>query len=68
MRLDVALVERGLARSRTHAASLISEGRVRVNATPAIKPSQRVGPADELGTDVEPWVSRAARKLLGALG
>ena len=29
-RLDAALAERGLARSRTHAATLIAEGFVRV--------------------------------------
>lgn len=67
MRLDVALVERGLARSRTHAAQLISEGRVTVNGLPARKASLRIGSDDELTAETEPWVSRAAHKLLGAL-
>ena len=31
MRLDLALVERGLARSRTHAARLIADGHVRLD-------------------------------------
>lgn len=67
MRLDVALVERGLARSRTHAAALIAEGRVSVNGAAAAKASLRVGYEDELVADAERWVSRAAHKLLGAL-
>lgn len=67
MRLDVALVERGIARSRTHAATLISEGRVRVNGRPAAKASLPVTEPDVVEADVEPWVSRAAHKLLGAL-
>ncbi|MDO5677897.1 MAG: TlyA family RNA methyltransferase [Propionibacteriaceae bacterium] len=67
MRLDVALVERGLARSRTHAASLIEEGRVTVDGVVATKAAQRVTPASHLEATVEPWVSRAAHKLLGAL-
>ena len=33
MRLDRALVARGLARSRTQAARLVAEGRVRVAGT-----------------------------------
>ena len=67
MRLDVALVERGLARSRTHAAQLIGEGRVTINDLPATKASLRVNPDDRLEAEAEPWVSRAAHKLLGAL-
>lgn len=67
MRLDLALVGRGLARSRTQAASLIAEGRVRVNGVTATKPSLAVDPADDLAADTERWVSRAAHKLIGAL-
>lgn len=67
MRLDVALVERGLARSRTHAGALIAEGRVTVNGRPATKAAHRVTVDDDLGADAERWVSRAAHKLLGAL-
>lgn len=67
MRLDLALVERGLARSRNHAATLITEGRVSVNGAVATKASLRVRPGDELRAEAEPWVSRAAHKLLGAL-
>ncbi|GAA4888879.1 TlyA family rRNA (cytidine-2'-O)-methyltransferase [Tessaracoccus lubricantis] len=67
MRLDVALVERGLARSRTHAATLIAEGRVAVNGATTTKASARIGTDDELTARAELWVSRAAHKLLGAL-
>ncbi|MCC2593182.1 TlyA family RNA methyltransferase [Tessaracoccus sp. OS52] len=67
MRLDVALVARGLARSRNQAARLIADGQVRVDGTVASKPSQPVTEASQLTATLEPWVSRAAHKLLGAL-
>lgn len=67
MRLDLALVERGLARSRNQAATLIAEGRVRVNGAPARKASFAVGEDDSITAESEPWVSRAAHKLIGAL-
>ncbi|HZW41030.1 MAG TPA: TlyA family RNA methyltransferase [Agromyces sp.] len=67
-RLDAALAARGLARSRTHAASLIAAGLVTVDGRPAIKPSVRVG--DDARVEVESsdhYVSRAAHKLIAAL-
>jgi len=67
VRLDVALVERGLARSRTQAARLLAEGRVTLNGTPAAKASTPVHDGDEIAAVEERWVSRAAHKLLGAL-
>ncbi len=67
IRLDRALVERGLARSRTVAQAAIVSGAVTVNGEPATKPSQLVGEADLVAAQVDPWVSRAAHKLLGAL-
>lgn len=67
MRLDLALVARGCARSRNHAATLISEGRVSVDGRVATKASQQVDDAAVLTADAEKWVSRAAHKLLGAL-
>ena len=66
-RLDTALVERGLARSRTAAQAAIAAGAVTVNGRTATKASRSVGPADRLAAPSEPWVSRAAHKLLGAL-
>jgi len=65
-RLDVALVARGLARSRSRAQELIAGGRVRVDGRTAAKPAQLVGAA-LIEVDEDPWVSRAAHKLLGAL-
>ncbi|MBK8463100.1 MAG: TlyA family RNA methyltransferase [Nigerium sp.] len=67
MRLDAALVARGLARSRGQASDLIANGRVRVNGRPARKASVPVGDTDLIAAETDPWVSRAAHKLLGAL-
>ncbi|AXE38563.1 TlyA family RNA methyltransferase [Acidipropionibacterium virtanenii] len=66
-RLDVALVELGLARSRTVAARLVREGRVLVDGRPARRPSSPVRPGQRIDAQAEPWVSRGAYKLLGAL-
>lgn len=69
-RLDQALVARGLARSRTLAASWIRDGRVSVNGSPCTKPSLKVGDEDQLevaASAAEEYVSRAGHKLVGAL-
>ena len=69
-RLDQELVNRGLARSRTVAATLIKAGRVTVAGLPATKSAHAVesSTAVELlpGTE-EDFVSRAGHKLAGAL-
>lgn len=67
MRLDVALVARGIVGSRNRAARLIAEGKVRVDGVTATKASQPVEEGQQVEADVERWVSRAAHKLLGAL-
>ena len=68
VRLDALLAVRGLAKSRTAAAKLIQAGRVTVAGTPVVKPSAAVAPAAAIEVDtVDEWVSRAARKLVGAL-
>lgn len=67
MRLDVALVERGLARSRNQAAQLIASGKVEVKGQPVTKAAMNVNPADELSVLEQAWVSRSAHKLIGAL-
>ncbi|WP_026927719.1 TlyA family RNA methyltransferase [Granulicoccus phenolivorans] len=67
MRLDRALTERGLARSRSHAAQLIRAGRVTVAGTPGRRPAQEVGSDTPLTVADDGYVSRAAYKLLGAL-
>ncbi len=68
VRLDALVAERGLARSRTAAAKLIQDGRVTVGGAAVVKPSHPT-PTDAavvVDSDDE-WVSRAARKLVGAL-
>lgn len=68
VRLDIALVERSLVSSRNRAQRLVSQGRVHVNGTPAVRASQPIHPADEvLVVEPERWVSRAAHKLDAAL-
>lgn len=69
LRLDLALVAAGLAPSRARAQALIAGGVVRVDGIPAARPSQKVGPdaALTLDADPNPWVSRAALKLVHAL-
>ena len=67
-RLDVELVIRDLARSRSHAASLIGDARVTVNGRAASKPAQKIQPEDkvEVSEGVD-FVSRAGHKLAHAL-
>ncbi len=68
MRLDLALVERGLARSRNQAAALIESGRVFINGREAKKSSQQVGAELEIVVlQAEDYVSRAGHKLAFAL-
>jgi 23S rRNA (cytidine1920-2'-O)/16S rRNA (cytidine1409-2'-O)-methyltransferase len=67
-RLDVALVRRGLARSRKAALELIAAGLVRVDGRVASRPSTPVGPGTALEVEQGPrWVGRAAGKLDAAL-
>lgn len=67
-RLDVALAERGLARSRTHAAKLIAAGLVSVDGAEAVRASERIR-ADAIiaVAGADHYVSRAAHKLIAAL-
>ncbi|MGN6762367.1 MAG: TlyA family RNA methyltransferase [Leifsonia sp.] len=67
-RLDVALAERGLARSRSHAAALIADGLVTIDGRPALRPSAKVGDGQELRiAGADHYVSRGAHKLIAAL-
>lgn len=74
LRLDVELVRRGLASSREHANSLITEGRVIVNGSVATKRATAVTtnapvvvrPGNE-HSDQTDFVGRGAHKLAGAL-
>jgi len=67
MRLDAALVARGLARSRKQAAELVAAGAVSVDGRPARKASEQVSDGARLAAASDHYVSRAAHKLLGAL-
>jgi 23S rRNA (cytidine1920-2'-O)/16S rRNA (cytidine1409-2'-O)-methyltransferase len=67
-RLDSELVRRGLARSRALAMTAIEEGRVSVDGRAVAKASMRVAADAELTVEGEnPYVSRSALKLVGAL-
>ncbi|MEM9517075.1 MAG: TlyA family RNA methyltransferase [Actinomycetota bacterium] len=68
-RLDVALVDRGLADSRRAASALIDERRVFVNGAVADKPARQVAPGDALIVDGPPprYVGRGGLKLEAAL-
>ena len=68
LRLDVLLVERGLAPTREKAQALVMAGRVRVEGAPARKPGTAVGMDAEVEVLPGPaHVGRGAVKLEGAL-
>ena len=67
-RLDVLLVERGLAESRAKAQALIMAGQVRVNDQVALKPATAIDTKSTLTVDHGPrFVSRGGEKLDAAL-
>lgn len=70
VRLDRALVDRGLARSRTQAAQWIDDERVEVGGVVTVKSALKIT-ADQAITvrpaDGPEYVSRAGHKLAGAL-
>lgn len=68
VRLDRALAELGLARSRSHAAELIARGRVACDGRAAVKAGSRVVAGAVLEVSAgEHYVSRAAHKLIAGL-
>jgi 23S rRNA (cytidine1920-2'-O)/16S rRNA (cytidine1409-2'-O)-methyltransferase len=68
IRLDQALVERGLCESREKAKRAIMAGTVKINGQLARKPSDSVKPDDDLALTVpEKFVSRGGHKLEHAL-
>ncbi|MDR0959832.1 MAG: TlyA family RNA methyltransferase [Propionibacteriaceae bacterium] len=67
MRLDLALVERGLARSRSHAQDLIRRGWVTVDGALASKAALPVAENTDIAARADHYVSRGAHKLLAAL-
>ncbi len=71
-RLDLLLVERGLAETRTRAQALVMAGQVRVGEGPAARTDRKPGDLVEtkIGLEVEappPFVSRGGLKLRAAL-
>ncbi len=71
-RLDLLLVERGLAESRTRAQALIMAGRVRVGSGDAARLDRKAGDLLDPETPVavsvpEPYVSRGGHKLVAAI-
>jgi len=71
LRLDAELVRRGLARSREHAADLVTGGRVKVAGAVATKPATGVTTDAAIVVMADPgrpdYVSRGGHKLAGAL-
>jgi 23S rRNA (cytidine1920-2'-O)/16S rRNA (cytidine1409-2'-O)-methyltransferase len=68
MRLDLLLVERGLAESRAKAQALVMAGQVRVDGQVEIKSSAQIAPEASLAVDLGPrFVSRGGDKLDAAL-
>ncbi len=68
-RLDVELVRRDLAGSRSEARHLIVQGRVTVGGAPAAKASRLVAPGEPVVVAADPprYVSRGGHKLEAAL-
>lgn len=68
-RIDVLLVERGLAPTRQRAQAMVMAGQVRINSQVARKASENVGSdaAIEVLGAGSPYASRAGVKLEGAL-
>jgi len=69
-RIDSELVRRGLAKSRSAAAQMIEEGRVKLDGQGVLKPARQMDPAQAIiveESDDPEYVSRGAHKLAGAL-
>lgn len=69
VRLDVYLVETGMARSRGQARDLVAGGLVTIDGRPARRPSASVQPGSAVevsSDDASRWVGRAALKLVAA--
>jgi 23S rRNA (cytidine1920-2'-O)/16S rRNA (cytidine1409-2'-O)-methyltransferase len=69
LRLDQALVCKGLVKSRQRAQAMIMAGSVLVNDQPADKPGKFISPDDAITMRAQdmPFVSRGGLKLEGAL-
>ncbi len=67
MRLDLAVAADPAVRSRSAAAQLIRAGRVQVDGQVVSRPSLQITDSQLVTVETDPWVSRAAHKLIGAL-
>ena len=68
VRLDLLLVERGLAESRAKAQALVMAGQVRVEGQVELKASAKIAPEARLDLEMGPrFVSRGGDKLEAAL-
>jgi 23S rRNA (cytidine1920-2'-O)/16S rRNA (cytidine1409-2'-O)-methyltransferase len=68
VRLDQALVERGLFESRAKARAAIEAGRVQIDGVVANKPAAPISPDQRVEAEpAHPWVGRGALKLQHAL-
>jgi 23S rRNA (cytidine1920-2'-O)/16S rRNA (cytidine1409-2'-O)-methyltransferase len=67
-RVDILMVEKGLAESRSQAQRLVMAGQVRVNDQLVHKPSKQIGPQDRITVEggLE-FVSRGGKKLRAAI-
>lgn len=66
-RLDVLMVEKGCAESRTRAQALVMEGKVRVNGQVEFKASKHVDSEDAIEVEAPArFVSRGGEKMAGA--
>ena len=69
MRADRYLVDNGHFETRAKAQEAIAAGKVVVNGQVLTKPSQKISDGAEVKAEpAHPWVSRAALKLVAALG
>jgi 23S rRNA (cytidine1920-2'-O)/16S rRNA (cytidine1409-2'-O)-methyltransferase len=66
-RLDLELVRRGLARSRSHAQTMINAGQILVNGMTVRRAGEQVAASAVIDTPKDRYVSRGAHKLIGAL-
>jgi 23S rRNA (cytidine1920-2'-O)/16S rRNA (cytidine1409-2'-O)-methyltransferase len=66
-RLDLELVRRGLARSRSHAQAMINAGQIVVDGSIARRAGEQVAASAAIDAPEDRYVSRGAQKLIGAL-
>jgi 23S rRNA (cytidine1920-2'-O)/16S rRNA (cytidine1409-2'-O)-methyltransferase len=66
-RLDLELVRRGLARSRSHAQAMINAGQISVDGLIVRRAGEPVAASAAIDAPNDHYVSRGAHKLIGAL-